>query len=365
MQETLKAIAEYFDFLKFMDANGFSLLGNHLSHWVIAAIMAAVVMVVLKLLHGFLKVRLEKLAAKTDNYLDDVIADAIAATKPWFIVIAGLYVGSVLLNLGSAAGTVGHVLMVAFLIQIGIWAGTLLTSLLKQWHSSRNGDASIGTAMVAFRFLGRVVIWSVVLLLILDNLGVKVVSLLAGLGVGGIAVALAVQRVLGDLLASVSIVLDKPFEIGDNIAIGDVSGTVEHVGLKSTRLRASTGEQLIVSNSDLLNSRIRNLKRMVERRNLLMINVTYATTPAKLALIPSWIQEIVTSTPNLRFERSHLHKLGDSGILFETVYWITTPDYGAYMDAQQAVNLALVKKLDGEGVQFAYPTQTLHVQKLQ
>lgn len=361
MQETLQKIAEYFDFLKVLDSMHFNIAGNAPSRWIIALIIAALVVIILKLVYTFINKHLEKLAAKTDNYLDDVLADAFGATNSIFLVLLGVYAGSGLLELGKAHDKIGHIMMIGFFLQVGIWASTLLFSLLKQWHASRNGDASVGTALVAFRFLGRVIIWSVVLLLILDNLGVKVVSLLAGLGVGGIAVALAVQRVLGDLLASVSIVLDKPFELGDTIAIGDQTGVVEHVGLKSTRLRATSGEQLIVSNSDLLSTRIRNLKRMNERRQIWTIGVTYEASSEKLEQIPVWIKEIIGATPNLRFDRSHLQKLGDSAIVFETIYWVTTPDMLAFMDAQQRINLELVKKFAAEGVDFAYPTQTLHI----
>jgi len=201
----------------------------------------------------------------------------------------------------------------------------------------------------------------VVVLLILDNFGVKVASLLAGLGVGGIAVALAVQRVLGDLLASISIILDKPFEIGDTIDIGSMVGTVEHIGLKTTRVRASSGEQLIVSNSDLLNSRIRNLKRMKERRNVMTFGIPYETDPKLVEQVPVWIQTVIEAQPQLRFDRAHLQKFGDSALIFEVVYWVTTPDMSVHMDSQQAVNLELLRKFRTEGVELAYPTQMHHV----
>lgn len=363
MKEALQKIAEYFDFLKVLDALGVTFLGNAPSRWMIALIVSVLAMVSLRFAHRLAESRLQKLAAKTDNYLDDIVVETISRTKSWFLVVLGLYVGSLLLELGTHGTSMRHVLMVAAFIQLGLWSGSLLSSALRQWHASRNGEASIGTAMVAFRFLGHVMIWSVVLLLMLDNLGVKVVSLLAGLGVGGIAIALAVQRVLGDLLASVSIILDKPFEIGDAINLGDATGVVEHVGLKSTRLRSLSGEQLIVSNSDLLNTRIRNFKRMQERRNLWTFGVTYQTSPDKLAQIPVWVKEIVSAQPILRFERAHFQKLGDSALVFEVVHWVTSPDYNLYMDAQQAVNLALVSKFAGEGVEFAYPTQTVFLQK--
>ncbi len=174
------------------------------------------------------------------------------------------------------------------------------------------------------------------LLLALDNLGVDVTALVAGLGVGGIAVALAVQSILGDLFASLSIVLDKPFVIGDFIIVGDLLGTVENVGIKTTRVRSLSGEQLIFSNADLLNSRIRNYGRMYERRVVFTVGVTY-------------------DTPR--------HKLEDFSLDFETVYYVQDPAYNLYMDIQQAINLELYQRFADEGIEFAYPTQTLFLAK--
>jgi small-conductance mechanosensitive channel len=210
-------------------------------------------------------------------------------------------------------------------------------------------------------FLMRLVVWAAVLLLLLDNLGVNVTTLIAGLGVGGIAVALAAQNVLGDLFASLSIVLDKPFVVGDFIAVADFMGSVEHVGLKTTRLRSLSGEQVIFSNTDLLGSRIRNYGRMFERRVVSSIGVTYQTPAAKLRRIPEIIREIVQGQSKVRFDRAHFHKLGDSSLGFEFVYYVLTADYNHYMDVQQNINLALLEKLAEEGVEFAYPTQTLFV----
>jgi small-conductance mechanosensitive channel len=209
--------------------------------------------------------------------------------------------------------------------------------------------------------VSRFAIWSVVVLIALDTLGVDITALIAGLGVGGIAVALAVQSVLDDLFASISIVLDKPFVVGDFVVLGDHKGTVENVGLKTTRIRALSGEQLVVSNSDLLSSRIQNFKRMQERRIVFEVGVVYGTPAEKLRTIPDTIREAVESRPNTRFERSHLKELGTSALTFESVYYMTVPDYDAYMDTQQAINLELYERFETQGVEFAYPTQTLFV----
>ncbi len=210
-------------------------------------------------------------------------------------------------------------------------------------------------------FVLRLGVWTIVLLLLLGNLGVQITPLLAGLGVGGIAVALAAQNVLGDLFASLSIVLDKPFAVGDFLIIGDFLGTVEQVGIKTTRLRSLSGEQLVFSNNDLLNSRIRNYGRMYERRVLFSIGVTYQTPSEKLRRIPRIVREAVEAQDRVRFDRSHFKEYGDFALVFETVYYVLAADYNIYMDIQQAINLRIYEQFEAEGIEFAYPTQTVYV----
>jgi small-conductance mechanosensitive channel len=190
-----------------------------------------------------------------------------------------------------------------------------------------------------------------------------VTALVAGMGIGGIAVALALQNILGDLFASLSIVLDKPFVIGDFIIVGELMGGVEKIGLKTTRVRSLSGEQLIFSNSDLLNSRIRNYKRMQERRIPFGFGVTYQTTPDQLEAIPALIKSIIECEEGLRFDRAHFKGFGESSYDFEVVYYINTPDYNAYMDAQQTINLALCRGFAERGIEFAYPTRTIHMHR--
>ena len=185
--------------------------------------------------------------------------------------------------------------------------------------------------------------------------------MVAGLGVGGIAVALATQNILGDLFASLSIVLDKPFVIGDFLIVGDFMGSVEYVGLKTTRLRSLSGEQLVFSNTDLLGSRIRNYGRMYERRVVFKLGVTYQTPREKLSRIPAIIREAIETQDNSRFDRSHFQAYGDFSLNFESVYYIGSPDYNLYMDVQQAVNLRIHERFEEESIEFAYPTQTLFV----
>ncbi len=186
---------------------------------------------------------------------------------------------------------------------------------------------------------------------------------MAGLGIGGIAVALAVQNILGDLFASLSIVLDKPFVIGDFIIVNEFLGTVEHIGLKTTRIRSLSGEQVIFSNADLLRSRIRNFKRMFERRVTFSIGVTYQTPSDKLERISALLKEIVVKQPKARFDRAHFKEFGDSALIYEVVYYVQNPDFNVYMDIQQAINIEIVRRFEEESIEFAYPTRTIHVKQ--
>jgi small-conductance mechanosensitive channel len=222
-------------------------------------------------------------------------------------------------------------------------------------------DAAAATTIGALRFIAKLVLWTAVLLLALDNLGLDITTLVAGLGVGGIAVALALQSVLGDLFASLSIVLDKPFVIGDFIIVGDFLGTVEHIGLKTTRVRSLSGEQLVFSNGDLLSSRIRNYKRMAERRIVFGFGVVYQTPAEQLEAIPGMVREFIESLEKTRFDRAHFKGFGNFSLDFEVVYYVLVPDYNIYMDIQQQINLALYRRFEQDGIEFAYPTQTLYV----
>jgi len=210
-------------------------------------------------------------------------------------------------------------------------------------------------------FLGRVVLWALILLLMLDNLGINVTALITSLGIGGIAVALAVQNILGDLFAALSIAIDKPFVIGDFIVVGDALGTVEHVGLKTTRIRSLGGEQIVFSNNDLLTSRIRNYKRMQERRAVFTVGVTYGTPAEKLEQIAPLIREAIEAQDDVRVDRAHFKNLGAFALEFEAAYYVLKPDFSFLMDVQQAINLQLVRSFAQHGIEFAFPTQPLHI----
>jgi small-conductance mechanosensitive channel len=295
--------------------------------------------------------------------VDDLFSEILSGTRGFFLIAVSLSVGSrVLVRTDTVTEVIGGVTMVAVLLQVGIWVSRGLGFMLtRSVRRGEDGTGSASTMLTPLMFLMRLLIWSVILLVGLDNFGVDVTALITGLGIGGVAIALALQTVLGDLFASLSIVLDKPFIIGDFITVNEFSGTVEHVGLKTTRVRSLSGEQVVFSNSDLLNGRIRNFKRMTERRILFTVGVTYQTPGDLLAGIPSMIRSIVEQQPKTRFDRSHFKGFGDSSLDIETVYFVLDPDYAVYMDIQQAINLEIYRQFGEAGIEFAYPTRTLFV----
>jgi small-conductance mechanosensitive channel len=341
------------------------IIGNSLTTWAIAFGVAIAFLLVVSILRWVLSRQFKRIADASESLVWDALNAVVRQSQSLFLIIVAVFLGSIALDLpDKAQNLITLAAIVALLIQSGRWASTALRVVLGEYREQKQDEdpASITTLSV-IAFVGRVIIWSLVLLLLLDNLGVDVTALIAGLGVGGIAVALAVQTILGDLFASLSIVLDKPFVVGDFLAVGDLLGSVEYVGLKTTRLRSLSGEQLVFSNSDLLNSRIRNFGRMSERRVAFDIGVTYQTPHDKLILIPQILREAIEAEQNTRFDRSHFKKYGDFALIFETVYYVASPDYNLFMDIQQAINLDIYARFEQEGIVFAYPTQTLFIEK--
>jgi len=337
--------------------------GNTLTRWAVSAGVTIGSVLVLRVVASVVARQIKRLAESTENDVDDLVADLLDRTKFLFILIVGIWAGSNALALSDrATQIVRAILVLGLLVQTAFWATALVNYGLSHYRKSvQDDDPGVATAMGAVGFLIRLAVWGVIALIALDTLGIDITALIAGLGVGGIAVALAVQNVLGDLFASLAIILDKPFVVGDFIIVGDSQGTVEHVGLKTTRVRSLSGEQLVIANSDLLSARIRNYKRMQERRIVFAVGVVYGTPSDKLEKIPGIIREAVESQSNARFDRSHFKTFGASSLDYETVYYMTVPDYASYMDTQQAINLELYKRFEEEGLDFAYPTQTIHL----
>lgn len=340
---------------------GRAFLGNTFAEWGIAAGVTVMTVVLLALLKRGASARLHAFAAKTDTVLDDIVVDVMSHTRPFFFAALSVFAGSMMLTLSAnAVNAVRTAAVLAFLIQAAIWGGRGVTLWIKDYTGRKTElDSSSITTITFAGYMAKLVVWSLALLLALDNLGVNITALVAGMGIGGIAVALAAQNILGDLFASISIVLDKPFVINDFIIVGDYMGSVEHIGVKTTRIRSLSGEQIVFSNTDLLNSRVRNYKRMVERRVVFSLGVVYGTPAEKLEAIPGIVRGIIEAMDGTRFDRAHFAKYGDSSLDFEVVYFVTTGDYNVYMDIQQAINLAIYRSFEDEGMEFAFPTQTI------
>lgn len=339
------------------------LAGRPVGLWLVAVAIAVVTFLVLRLVVRLASRRLARLAAHTSTPIDDGVVSVIGKTSWWLLLVVALFAGSLVIELpGRARTLLNNALVLALLLQLGIWASTALRFTLEHYRQRQlKKDPASVTALNAIGLLATALLWLAILLLALDNLGFNVTALIAGLGVGGIAVALAVQNILGDLFASLSILIDKPFVVGDFLIIDDYMGSVEHVGLKTTRVRSLSGEQLVFSNSDLLNSRLRNYGRMFERRVAFTIGVTYQTPRDKLKQIPGMMRAAIEAQEHTRFDRSHFAKYGDFSLNFETVYYVLGPDYNLYMDTQQAINLFIHEQFEKAGIEFAYPTQTLLV----
>ncbi len=340
----------------------YSLFGNPLRDWAISGAVLVGVLALLLIVRFVLRGRLQKLADATDNVFLKVVRHVVGQSKSWFLLLIAVNVSLRSVNASDKFDVVfGRLLIIGMLIQFGIWAVAGLGRFMQLRRQQQlEEDASTVAAMDIVSFLIRVSVWAIVFLLVLDNLGVNITALVAGLGVGGIAVALAAQNIISDLFASLSIVLDRPFVLGDFLAIDDYYGNVERVGLKTTRVRSLSGEQLVFSNNDLLNSRIRNYGQMVERRIVFSIGVVYQTPHEKLEQIPSIIEDVIIKQELARFDRAHFKQYGDFSLNFEIVYYVESSDYKLYMDIQQAVNLEIFRRFAEAGIEFAYPTQTLY-----
>jgi small-conductance mechanosensitive channel len=340
-----------------------TILGNTLLQWSLAFTALVLGFILLRLARRVATNRLAALASRTDTAWDDIIVEAIKKTRPLFLLMVSIFIASMFLQLPERALSIIRVAFIIFLlIQLGIWLTVITISIVEHYSKQTLAkNPAAATTMNAVGFISRIVIWSVITLVALDSMGINVTTVVAGLGIGGVAVALAVQNILGDLFASLSIILDKPFVIGDFLIIDELMGSVEYIGLKTTRVRSLSGEQLIFSNSDLLQSRIRNYGRMYERRVVFNLGVTYSTPRDKLKRIPDIIRQAINAQDNTRFDRSHFMKYGDYALLFETVYYVKSPDYNIYMDIQQSIYFAIHEAFEQEQIDFAYPTQKLFV----
>jgi small-conductance mechanosensitive channel len=330
------------------------LRSNTLTAWITALITFAAVVTAFHLLKMVVR---RRAAARTvpASHFQALFTDLVRATRLYFIVIVALWAGSLALTLNPRHEHIWRlVVLVGVLVQAGLWAGGLVQFWSERIAERRAADAgtrmTINVVAIAMRF----VLWTIVLLVILDNLGINVTALVTGLGIGGIAIALAVQNILGDLFAALSIVLDKPFVVGDAINVGDAAGSVEHIGLKSTRLRSDSGEMIIISNGDLLKSRIRNYRGQEKRLVILKLGIAYGTPPEKLARVPEIIRAVAEKEKSIKFDRSNFTTFGAFALLTESVYSVYKLSYAEYMNTQQRINLEIYRQLSAEEIEIAH-----------
>jgi len=338
---------------------------NTVADYLIFALLFLCGVLIIRIFRHFVLKRLRVLSQKTATLLDDFILTLVEKTGLPLLYFGAFFFAVRKLTLHPTLERILNISGVAAMTLFGIIFIGKLVEYLVRHHVSKTETALAREQNInGLLVISKVAIWGLGVVFLLDNLGFEISAVVAGLGIGGIAVALAAQNILGDLFSFVSILFDRPFEVGDFIIVGDFLGVVEYVGIKTTRIRSLSGEQLVFSNNDLTGSRVRNYKRMEERRVAFKIGTTYDTSLEHVREIPGIIREIIEKMEDVRFDRSHFASFGDFSLIFETVYYIMGNDYTLYMDIQQQINLAMKEEFGRRGIEFAFPTQTLHIGRL-
>jgi small-conductance mechanosensitive channel len=338
--------------------------GNSILDYIIALLILFLSLLFVKVVRRVFIKRLKKFAEKTAMTFDDLLVRILEKIALPALYISCFYASAKTLKLPLGAG----VLINALAMIIITFFSTRIVVIVAGWGiniylAKKQQDPTLVRSLDGMLWAIKFLIWALAVIILLDNFGYKVSTLIAGLGIGGIAVAIAAQALLKDFFSYFSIVFDRPFKIGDFIIIGDFMGTVEHIGIKTTRIRSLGGEQVIFSNTDLTDSRVRNYKLMEKRRVLFRIGVTYETPLNQLKEIPKIIENIIKNTKDTAFDRAHFFSYGDFSLIFEVVYFVLSPDYNKYMDIQQEINFAIKEELERRSIEFAYPTQKLYLSK--
>lgn len=308
--------------------------------------------------------RLKKWASTTETNFDDYVVAGVERFVLPMLNAGVIYVGIKYLTLSDK---LEKVLEAVLTVAITFFAVRLVSSVIKlsleAYAKKQEGGEEKVKQLRGIMVVINIILWSLGGVFLFDNMGYNVTAIVTGLGIGGIAIALAAQNILGDLFNYFVIFFDRPFEIGDFVVIDDKKGNVEYVGIKTTRIKSISGEQIVISNSDLTNSRLHNFKRMEKRRIVFNLGVTYQTTPEQLREIPEIIKKIIIDQADAEIDRCHFATYGDFSLNFETVYFVKEPDYAKYMDIQQAINLRIYEEFASRKIEFAYPTQTIFVEK--
>jgi small-conductance mechanosensitive channel len=353
--------------------------GNSIRDYIITVAVFVLLLSALRIFKGVIVAKLKKFAARTKMEFDDVFVEAVETLGWPFYILLALFISIQYLQLAHWIDrTIYYASLIIATYYFGKVSGRVIRYIAKKVHNRNHpSDDPPNSAVVSFFIVTvNIILWAIVIILILDNFGYNVTTLVAGLGIGGIAIAFALQSVLSDLFASVSIYFDKPFEVGDFIVVDNDSGHVQKIGLKSTRIKTQQGQELIVSNKMLTEQRVNNYKRMERRRVLFSVGVTYETPLAKLKKIPGMITEIIEKTPNATPSRVHFKEYGDFSLNYEIVYHVEyqgnidtqasnsyNKEINIYMDTQQAINFGIAEAFKKEKIEFAYPTQVVYMRK--
>jgi small-conductance mechanosensitive channel len=342
----------------------YMILNNSVKDWVITSLIVLASVILLRLLKFVLIKRFSVFASKTKTTIDDFIISTVQGSVMPALYLLAIHFALHYLTLSpkfASIESIAIMVVITFFV-LRITAAAIgygfRQALSRYEHNPQREKQAKGILLIV-----QVVLWVAGILFLVDNLGYDITTIIAGLGIGGVAIALAAQTILGDLFSYLVIFFDKPFEIGDFIIMDDKMGTVEYIGIKTTRIRTLSGEQLICSNTDLTNSRVHNYKRMQERRVVFEFRVVYGTPLSKLKIIPQMVRHIVESNNSTRFDRAHFKSFGDFSLVFEVVFYVLSPDYNIYMDIQQSINLKLFELFEKEQIGFALPTQTVLVNK--
>ena len=339
-------------------------LHNRILDYLICLSIFLISIIVIQIFKRFLLKRLRKWAKRTATTIDDFLIRMIEKELLPLFYFSAFYVSIQVLTLNPALEKGINVLGLILLTIFGVrFLLAVIVYGLENYWVKKEKDVAKKQGLKGILMTVKVIAWGLAIIILLDNFGIKVSALIAGLGIGGVAIALAAQSILGDLFSYFSIFFDRPFEIGDFIIVGDLLGTVEHIGIKTTRVRSLGGEQLVFSNTDLTNSRVRNYKRMDKRRVVFRLGVTYETGLRELKEIPVVITNIIKGINDTVFDRTHFFSYGDFSLVFEVVYYVIGSDYNKYMDIQQEINLKIKEEFEKHGIEFAYPTQTLYLNK--
>ena len=344
----------------------YSIFDNTIQDYLIALAVLIVGSAILWIFKNIVLARIRKFAEKTETDYDDLLVDIIAGIGWPFYTYIALYFAIHFLTVPNIVIKISHYVLAGVIILYILTSIMIVINFAKKKileskkKSEKEADPTIINVLAS---IVKVLVWVIAALLILQNLGYNVTSIVAGLGVLGIAVAFALQNILSDIFASFSIYFDKPFVVGDKINIGNDTGTVEKIGIKSTRIKTIQGHELIVSNKELTTVRVNNYKGMQSRRVLFTVGVAYETQATILREIPSIISKIITEIKDTKLDRVHLSKMADSSLNYEVVYFVTTGDYTRYMDIQQEINLKILEEFEKRKISIAYPTQKLYISK--